>query len=1184
MLLNRVWTHCRKLFFLSGSGSPGNQAQVISAEFDRDFYIATYQDVRESRIDPCEHYIQLGWKEGRDPTPWFSTEAYLHDHPDVRSAGVNPFFHYLRFGRREGRKTRHWREQFDPLVYADLNSDITFIEPTQALDHFLTRGISEGRPFSLDHRFDPVFYKRHYQDIPDLSHADAYRHWLLHGFAERRFGSERDWLRRHGLTYENVAGVFDLDRYRSLVVGEPIATVCHALDHAMCRGFIPEQALRGDTQRSAQFTAELGFACWRLGLVGEAKSLCLLALERWPDCFLAWHYLGDIFLDAKDWAPALYFLGGAERINPSFFWTQMNLATALLRMGCHESAKTHAKRASECEPGSMLPPLLIRDATLAWARSNVERGFKAAEFEQLDSSRECMNRAVACIEMAEIDRSYGVPRAKISRSRVVILADDAVPQCFRYRVENKIFQLSRQDIDVEWFSKSHVPQFEAEVPFADIAIFYRVPAFPEIVSVIRYTRELGKLSFYEIDDLIFDHQYYPEPIETYSGLISSQQYSVLAAGAELFRLAMRECDYAIASTAALAEHMRKQVRSGTAIVVPNAAGLVQERHLETPRPQLRRFKRVIEIFYSSGTLAHKSDFAWFAKCVLAEILARHTHVHLALMGTFPPLAELQAYASRVHVLSPIWDFPVYLERLREADINIAVLGPHEFNDCKSEIKWFEAALFGIPSVVSRTKTYEAAVENGKTGFLCTTADEWIEALQSLIIAPALRGEIGRNARQVVRARYNPTTVGKDLAAHLLSHLSDRQRSVSGEKTRIVIVHSFYPPQDVGGSTRVVQETVDSFVARYGSRMELLVFTTKDGDPNEYQPTEYFYNGVRVTAVTRPRDELWEWTPRDERMKKMFARYLAYHQPEFVHFHCLPRLTGAVVEAALEADIPYVVTVHDGWWLSDHQYLVDAHGRVRSGKDLTLEGMRQAGDTKESIERTAYLRGLLARAKAVIAVSKQFAQIYRDANIAGIHVVENGTISVRPVECTTEAGNHVRVGFIAGLTVHKGYELLRRIWLSTRFDHIELVLVDHEQVGRSELFHNDLTWNGNAVSFLERTRHDKVSNLYASLHVLLAPSIWPESFGLVTREAAQAGLWIIASDRGAIGDVVEEGRNGFRVDVSDARELRRVLLEIDANPARYRERTKMMPHVRTFDDQADDLIALYRSVGCLREKP
>ena len=49
--------------------------------------------------------------------------------------------------------------------------------------------------------------------------------------------------------------------------------------------------------------------------------------------------------------------------------------------------------------------------------------------------------------------------------------------------------------------------------------------------------------------------------------------------------------------------------------------------------------------------------------------------------------------------------------------------------------------------------------------------------------------------------------------------------------------------------------------------------------------------------------------------------------------------------------------------------------------------------------------------------------------------------------------------------------------------------------------------------------DKMPIFYSNHDVLIAPSIWPESFGLVTREALSAGLWVIASDAGALAEPI-----------------------------------------------------------------
>jgi hypothetical protein len=81
------------------------QRRVVGPEFDAGFYLARYPDVAALRIDPLDHFLAYGWREGRDPNPSFSVADYLDSHRDVAAAGGNPFIHYLRHGRAENRPT-----------------------------------------------------------------------------------------------------------------------------------------------------------------------------------------------------------------------------------------------------------------------------------------------------------------------------------------------------------------------------------------------------------------------------------------------------------------------------------------------------------------------------------------------------------------------------------------------------------------------------------------------------------------------------------------------------------------------------------------------------------------------------------------------------------------------------------------------------------------------------------------------------------------------------------------------------------------------------------------------------------------------------------------------------------------------------------------------------------------------
>ena len=79
---------------------------VAVAEFDADFYLEQYPHLRGAELEPLDHFLLHGWREGLDPVPWFSIRDYLADNPDVAEAGINPFVHYVTIGRSEGRAPR----------------------------------------------------------------------------------------------------------------------------------------------------------------------------------------------------------------------------------------------------------------------------------------------------------------------------------------------------------------------------------------------------------------------------------------------------------------------------------------------------------------------------------------------------------------------------------------------------------------------------------------------------------------------------------------------------------------------------------------------------------------------------------------------------------------------------------------------------------------------------------------------------------------------------------------------------------------------------------------------------------------------------------------------------------------------------------------------------------------------
>src|SRR5690606_8981877 len=76
---------------------------LTSEYFDVDWYLAHYPDVAASGMNPAEHYLLFGGKEGRLPGPLFDGNWYLQQYPDVAEADINPLLHFVMFGQAEGR-------------------------------------------------------------------------------------------------------------------------------------------------------------------------------------------------------------------------------------------------------------------------------------------------------------------------------------------------------------------------------------------------------------------------------------------------------------------------------------------------------------------------------------------------------------------------------------------------------------------------------------------------------------------------------------------------------------------------------------------------------------------------------------------------------------------------------------------------------------------------------------------------------------------------------------------------------------------------------------------------------------------------------------------------------------------------------------------------------------------------
>ncbi len=105
-----------------------------SKYFDKIWYVKTYPDVKRSRVDPVLHYLEKGWKEGRNPSLRFSTRNYFAANPDVKRANINPLLHYLRNGVKESRLRNIGKESPPAVPFIEVTLNQGSQEKTSVVD------------------------------------------------------------------------------------------------------------------------------------------------------------------------------------------------------------------------------------------------------------------------------------------------------------------------------------------------------------------------------------------------------------------------------------------------------------------------------------------------------------------------------------------------------------------------------------------------------------------------------------------------------------------------------------------------------------------------------------------------------------------------------------------------------------------------------------------------------------------------------------------------------------------------------------------------------------------------------------------------------------------------------------------------------------------------------------------
>lgn len=347
----------------------------------------------------------------------------------------------------------------------------------------------------------------------------------------------------------------------------------------------------------------------------------------------------------------------------------------------------------------------------------------------------------------------------------ILFISNGVGDSARYRTSHVAEELEQQGFKTAVTVQDN-PFLVSYVHDFSVFTFHRVLYTDKVAAFLAEIKKQGKTIIFETDDLVYDPVFLKH-MDYYTKMNSwEKKLYEHGLGGEILTDAATEV--ATTTTSFLAERLREKGKR--VFIVRNklsqqdillADKALQEKDskiLARPAGGKNQKPQFIRVGYLSGTPSHNKDFATITDALLS-LFERYSQMRLVLAGPLDTESALQRYADRIERVAfvPREELFGVIARL---DINLAPLEiGNPFCESKSELKWFEAGIVGVPTVAAATRTFCEALTDGVDGFVAKDTVEWQEKLARLIEHPDERKKMGDQARQTVLKRY--TTLAGD---------------------------------------------------------------------------------------------------------------------------------------------------------------------------------------------------------------------------------------------------------------------------------------------------------------------------------------------------------------------------------------------------------------------------------------
>ena len=338
--------------------------------------------------------------------------------------------------------------------------------------------------------------------------------------------------------------------------------------------------------------------------------------------------------------------------------------------------------------------------------------------------------------------------AERGRKIAVYLVENTKSAQFRYRCENIMETVAGSgNWEVVWFLSSEISELRDYLEWIDLLVILRqTDRSGAIKRLISSAHEVGIEVLFDLDDLIFDYR------DLLLLMYSTNSKNLLYWFGYFWgiRQIASRVDGFLCTNDFLGKKLRKSFKKPYK-VIPNS---LNRKQVEISNKCLKTKKEHSDfvIGYFSGSPTHTRDLK-LIESELMDFLINHDNAKLVVVGymKFSNAMKKMIIDGRVIVRKPVGYLKLQ-EKMAEVDVNVAPLLTNDFTDCKSELKFFEAAVVETVTIASPSYMFRKVIKNGENGFIARTGG-WYKKISYLYAHREEGREIAKRAREYSLRRY-----------------------------------------------------------------------------------------------------------------------------------------------------------------------------------------------------------------------------------------------------------------------------------------------------------------------------------------------------------------------------------------------------------------------------------------------